>query len=359
MVAKRNFAALSIPFTAGVAVAAAIPSGEETCLLIALTLSCAIPFLVYVLYHGKGDSPISGMLLFFLAGAFLFFSAGAIGPYHSIIPHWADTLKDRFCHAVCNAGFGKETTTSLLLSLLFGERKTLPAHVSNAFRMSGASHILALSGLHLGILYAMLSGLFSILGNSAAALVARCVLIISSSAFYTVITGAPPSLVRAFLFISLSETASLARNRKKKNLNIFCAALMIQLTLNPRVIESLGFQLSYLAMLGIYTLFPYLRNWYPEGKGRFLPVGYIWTSVAMSLSCQIFTAPLVYLKFGTFPKYFLVTNLVSLPLTEALVICGLASTVLETLHLCPQVLKSLSDILAQALIFCLETISTL
>ena len=133
---------------------------------------------------------------------------------------------------------------------------------------------------------------------------------------------------------------------------VLYAALTLQLAVTPGVVQSPAFQLSYLAMLGIITLFPRLQAWYPSGA-RFDPFRRIWTGVTLALSCQLFTAPLVWLRFHTFPKYFLLTNLAALPLTEGFLLCALAA-------LCgifPAGTKKLADLLGQSLLSLLGAIA--
>ena len=258
--------------------------------------------------------------------------------------------------------FRHPETNALLLALLTGRKEGMDKETLSAFRAAGASHILALSGLHLGIIYMIVSKLLSILGNSRMAASLRSCLIVAFSAYYVLMTGTSPSIVRAFLFITLSEIASHCPGRRKTPLSVWCTALLIQLVFRPGAISSTGFRLSYLAMLGIFTLFPCLKAWYPAAGNRLGkrdPVRRIWESVALSISCQAFTAPLVWFTFHTFPKYFLITNLTALPLTEGLMVFGIASTVLAAAGISIPALTDLTDMLSTALHRTLRTIASM
>ncbi|MBO7574219.1 MAG: ComEC/Rec2 family competence protein, partial [Bacteroidales bacterium] len=244
----------------------------------------------------------------------------------------------------------------LLQALLTGRRDGLDPATVATFRAAGASHILALSGLHLGMLYGILHLLLRWLGRSRPATLLRSLLQVGFAAGYVVMTGASPSLVRAFLFILLNELARLLPGRRRNPLNLFCTALTLQLAVSPGVITSLGFQLSYLAMLGIVLVFPRLDAWYPRGP-RLDPLRRIWSGVALTLSCQLFTAPLVWLRFRQFPKYFLLTNLGAMPLTEAFICCSLA--VLAAGRHCPEGIKNLADSVGQILLHFLETVASI
>ena len=109
-------------------------------------------------------------------------------------------------------------------------------------------------------------------------------------------------------------------------------------------------------MLGIVLVFPRLDAWYPAA-GRLDPFRRVWSAVALTCSCQLFTAPLVWIRFRSFPKYFLLTNLGALPLTELFVFVSLPVLVLGG-H-CPEVIKKLADIIGQFLLQFLETVAAI
>ena len=227
-----------------------------------------------------------------------------------------------------------------------------------AFRKSGASHILALSGLHLGVIYICIRRLLAPTGNSLPASILRSTLTVGLCGFYTMATGASPSIVRAFLFILIHEAGSHAPGRHHSPIATLCIALTIQLALRPDLISSAGFQLSYLAMLGITLLFPRLESWYPD-SGRPDPVRKIWKAAALSISCQAFTAPAAWVHFRSFPPYFLITNLIALPLTELIIITAIAALLLQATGINPQALATACGKLIQLLEFCLKTIAAI
>jgi len=254
----------------------------------------------------------------------------------------------------------------MVKALITGDKSFLSGNIVEAFRKSGASHILALSGLHLGILYMMLLWGTAFLGHSPEAVLSRYILILGLSGFFSLMTGASPSIIRAFLFIFLNETAKMT-GRSKNPVIVLFAALTVQLAINPAVIVSAGFQLSYMAMTGIYLLFPVLGKWYPNsGKNmvgfeglvaRCNPIRKIWNVAAFSISCQIFTAPIAFYHFGTFPKYFLITNMIALPLTSVIMISSVFAIVLSNLGICPTFIILLNDKAISLMIHCLNIIS--
>ena len=253
--------------------------------------------------------------------------------------------------------FRDDGTAPLLKAFLVGDRSGLGKETVSAFRKAGASHLLALSGLHMGILYMVFDKLSRPMGKYPAVRVARYVVLIGASAFFTLMTGASPSMVRAFLFILTGETASLL-GREKKLGRTLCTALLLQLAITPEAITSVGFQLSYLAMAGILLVYPVMDKWYPGG-GKPSLMRKIWRMSAMAISCQIFTAPLTLYLFGSFPRHFLLTNLLAIPITTCFIAVSLAVLGLSALGICPGFLYGVADGLGAALRFCLEVISSL
>lgn len=218
--------------------------------------------------------------------------------------------------------FGNERSNAFTLAIICGDKSMLSSELLADFRGSGAAHLLALSGMHLGIIYLIMRKLLSIFGNHPVVSKMRSVAIIAVTGAYTIGCGCGPSLLRAWLFITLYELAAIL-HRPQNPGQIFCSALIIHLALRPESALDLGFQLSYLAMVGIVFLWPRVRIWY---QGEIMRR--IWDITSMSLCCQLFTGPLSYLHFGTFPKMFLITNLIAAPLMGVVMCCAIAAILL-------------------------------
>ncbi len=278
---------------------------------------------------------------------------------------------------------------ALLKALLLGDRSALSPETVSAFRQSGASHILALSGLHLGVIYGVISRTGKLLlGNSIAAEKLRSVLIILTTGAYTVMTGAGASLCRAFLFILVRETGVLL-GRKSDLRTTLAGSFILQVCIDAGALREAGFQLSYLAIAGIAYICPSLSGLYPQGKAQdssdeatskerdrgklrsklkgLIPNGihlprpmrFIWDSAALSISCQLTTGPLAWYYFGTFPQYFLLTNLIAIPLTGLLIPAALLCAALSAPGLCPKILPEAVSLLSKTLRASLEVIATL
>lgn len=362
-----NIAALSLTFAAGVAAGSILvaqimarylsPGGLYailTCLFI-VTLTILT---VTRLSHRGGLWKI--LILFLFTGIFCavcsFVSGIGAGTAGSggIAARCADNVRSM----LDSIPFPSPRTSPLLKALLTGDKSGLDSHTMATFRDSGAAHILALSGLHLGFIYAILLKVTSLAGMSPRVRKVRSILIISVSGFYTIATGASPSLVRAFLFIVINETARLM-HRHVSPVHVLSIALMIQLALTPAVISSIGFQMSYLAMAGIFLIYPHLNAWYPGRESGIDLPRKIWNTAALTLSCQILTGPLAWLRFRTFPLYFLITNLFALPVTSLLMLLAICTTALTYIGLCPNLLVTATDYAASALLFIMEVIAGL
>ena len=341
---------LSFPFAAGVA-AAALAARPFGC---ALCSSAAVIVLFFLCIHQSGRSELCMTLLFFFTGVLCWSSSYLCPPPPSVRNGYSGAIAG----ILDRIPFEGEHSGPIIKALLTGDRSGLPKATVASFRRSGASHILALSGLHLGVIYVFIGNILSLLGNSRAARLLRGTLSITLCGIYTAATGASASTVRAFLFILINETGRSLSGRARSPLGTFCTALTVQLAWKPALIASAGFQLSYLAMLGITLLYPVLEPWYP-GSSRKDPLRAIWKSAAMSVSCQLFTAPAAWIHFHSFPPYFLITNLITLPLTELVIVLAAIAAVLEFAGICPQALAFACGKLVQTLEFCLETIASL
>lgn len=357
-----NIETLSLTFTAGVVLGTLLP-GSIRLSACAVAMS-VLPVLIFrMMLRLRGGCPAdgcSGAVLFLATGVFAAVSAGTVslgaageGPLAGAAHSAAGAIR----RVIDTLPFSDEKPGALLKALLTGDRSGLSADTVEAFRRSGASHILALSGLHLGILYLLLSRLTSPFGNSPKARAFRSLLAIGLSGFYTVAVGAGASIVRAFLFILIREVSGLL-GRRRDALRTLCLALLVQLAVSPEVIRSTGFQLSYLAMAGIFLIHPHLAAFYPSSKGPD-PVRKLWEALSLSLSCQLTTAPLVWLRFGTFPRYFLITNLLALPLTTVTIAAGVGCTCFQALGICPLWLVEATAFLLETLEGTLQVIASL
>ena len=346
MAGAKSIEALSLSFTAGALAGTMISAAASWSACAGLLTVSAIMLLL----GRKLEINAVFLLVFMLLGSFCAINA-------SMMPEVALTLPGagQLRSLISGIPFSNSTTAPLLCALITGDRSGLSPETVNAFRASGASHILALSGLHIGIIYLIFDRLTRVIGRTPAARHIRFWTIVLGAGYFTLMTGAGPSIVRAFLFILINETLRLT-GRPRNPVRVLCLALLVQLVLQPRVLSTIGFQLSYLAMAGVFILYPALERLYPESRS---PLRWVWKSALLTISCQAFTAPLVWLRFHTFPRYFLLANLLALPLTTCLMTVALGTIFLAGTGICPSFAAAAADSLCSLLVWVLDTIASL
>lgn len=195
-------------------------------------------------------------------------------------------------------------------ALTIGDKSDLTYELKQSYKASGAMHLLALSGLHIGIIYILFSAIFSIAGGNKYLKIVRSIIILLALWGFAVISGLSNSICRAVLMITIYEIAQCTSGNKEGPAALATSAIIIVL-LKPEAPRDIGFQLSYCAVIAIYTIYPLMSKML-DTRSRILR--YIWNSLALSTSCQMTTGILAFCYFGTFPFYCLITNLFSIPL---------------------------------------------
>jgi ComEC/Rec2-related protein len=198
-----------------------------------------------------------------------------------------------------------DANRSLLLAFLGGLKTRLGREVEDAFKRCGIYHLLALSGLHLGILAGIIGAILILL---RVPLTAREIIVVAILVFYVKLVGSRPSLVRA-LILTVVFVIALSLRRRHLSINALGVAGFFSLFFNPSWLFNLGFQLSYLATFGILALFPIIAKIRVPKILR-----YPFYSLLVSLSAQIFTTPLLLFTFGWVSPLGLFFNLVFVPL---------------------------------------------
>lgn len=208
-----------------------------------------------------------------------------------------------------------ESAYAVVAAMTMGDRSGLTRELRQSYAASGASHVLALSGLHLGVIYGLLSLIFvhrrmRVLGQ---------VLAMVAIWAYAALVGMPPSVLRSATMLTIFAFVVLT-GRRLVSLNTLAFAAVVQLVVSPLSLWDVGFQMSFLAVLGIVMLNLRLRDIAtPTWLSRWRVIRWMWSLVKVSLAAQLAVAPLSMYYFGTFPCYFLLTNLVAIPLATIIV----------------------------------------
>ncbi len=183
------------------------------------------------------------------------------------------------------------------------------------YASSGAMHVLAVSGLHVGIIFMVLNFFLSFLNSIKFGNYLKAFILIIALWIYALITGMSPSVLRATTMFSFIIIGG-ALKRDTNIYNTLAASAFVLLIYNPFIILQVGFQLSYAAVLGIVYLQPKLHNLY---RPSFWLLDKVWAISAVSIAAQIATFPLGMFYFHQFPNYFLLSNLFVIPLATFII----------------------------------------
>jgi competence protein ComEC len=224
----------------------------------------------------------------------------------------------RWASKKLNQYISGEQEQAIAAALVLGVTEGIDTDLQNAYAASGAMHVLSVSGLHVGIIYVILLFLLKPLNRyswSRWAVAAISLVCLWGFAF---VTGLSPSVLRAvtmFSFVAIARPFGMRTNIY----NTLAASAFVLLLYNPYLIMSVGFQLSYLAVLGIvYLQRPIYNLWEVENQ-----VGdWVWQITCVSIAAQIATFSLGILYFHQFPVYFLISNLFVIPLSTVVLVLG-------------------------------------
>jgi competence protein ComEC len=213
---------------------------------------------------------------------------------------------------------------AVVSALLLGFREYLDEDLRREFAGAGAMHILCVSGLHVGIIFLVLKFILSFLKKIPRGRIIQTVLVILLIWFYAAITGFSPSVLRAstmFSFVALGQSF----RRTTSIYNTLAASAFLLMVIDPYIITRIGFQLSYLAVISIVALQPFFYQQLVF-KNYFLDKA--WAILTVSLAAQLATGPLSLFYFHQFPNYFLLTNLIVIPLASLIIYSALATLLL-------------------------------
>ncbi len=196
-------------------------------------------------------------------------------------------------------------------ALFIGYRDDLDKNLVQSYSNTGVVHIIAISGLHLGMIYGLMIIIFSLFKRNRMVRWLKPAIILLVLWTFTLVAGAAPSVLRSavmFTFIVLGGTI----NRKHNIYNTLAASAFCMLIFNPFALWDVGFQLSYAAVLSILIFMRSIYNWlYFQNK----ILNYLWGLTAVTLSAQIFTVPLILFHFHQFSNLFFISNFIVVPLS--------------------------------------------
>jgi competence protein ComEC len=254
-----------------------------------------------------------------------------------------------------HTSIGTNNESNVAIALLLGIKEGLDSELKQAYSGTGATHVLAVSGLHVGLIFQGLTLVLGLLSKRANFIRYSQFLIIILLWFYAALTGFSPSVLRAvtmFSFVALGKIG-----RKPSNIyNSLALSAFILLLFQPNMLYELGFQLSYLALFGIIYLQPRLSKLitFPqiEKKTHFLKkyavslLKWSWDLTTVALAAQVFTLPIMLYYFHQFPIYFWLSNFIVIPAASLIVGLGFAVLIADGMAAFLPFLSFLVEILA-------------
>ena len=233
---------------------------------------------------------------------------------------------------------------AVVAAMALGDKSALTKELKEVYAVTGASHVLALSGLHLGIIYTLLSLL--IIGRRWQ-MVSQMLIVLCIWAFVFLV-GMSTSVVRSATMLTVYALLSLGY-RDKMTVNTLAFTAIVMLMVHPLSLYDVGFQMSFMAVLAILVFMPLLEGLFPtEYLLTHQSVRWLWSMVAVSVSAQIGVAPLIAYYFGRFSTFFLLTNFIVIP--AATLILWLSPVVLlfpSLAYLLLYIVKCLNTVLGQ------------
>lgn len=243
-------------------------------------------------------------------------------------------------------GFDQDVQ-AVVSALTIGEKTDLTPELKAMYSAAGVSHVLALSGLHVGILSCILLWLFYPLtylkhGRKILAFLVVCLLWL-----FAFISGLSSSVVRAVVMYSLYTFASFCSEERFSGMHSLVLAAFLMLIYNPFFLFDISFQLSFTSVFSILAFYPLFSRWLCIKN---CVLRYVWNTLSLSISAQLGTLPFILYYFGSFPTYFLLVNLVVVILAGGILMLTLValciasvpmvgSTVMTLLEWCTSVLN--------------------
>ena len=241
------------------------------------------------------------------------------------IKQWALSFRDYIVNCYRRWNFSPDEF-AVVSALTIGDKSVLTSSLKEVYSAAGVSHVLALSGLHIGILSAILFFLFTPLKRIRHGETIQSLLVVLALWAFAFISGLSPSVVRAVTMCSLYFLATCFMEERFSGIYTLVLAAFIMLIYQPFYLFDLSCQLSFLAVASILYFYPVISGWL-TCKNKLLR--WLWNSIAVSISAQFGTLPLILYYFGTFPTYFLLANLI----VGVLAVCVLCGAIVALLTL--------------------------
>lgn len=249
---------------------------------------------------------------------------------HGPSPVYLSLYIGDYVERILSKYIASERELNMAKAMLIGRREEITPEMEYVYESSGTAHILAVSGLHVGIIYLIFSSIFKFLKRSKLNLIYYSIIFCSIWSF-AFITGLSPSAQRAATMLTFILIAEFAR-RKSSIYNTILASSFFILLFFPNLLFSVSFQLSFTAVFGIVYLY---KKIYRLIYVKYRFINFFWQITALSLSAQIATFPITIYYFNQFPVLFPFTNLIAIPTAIVTIVGGLLLLVTSQLAFVP------------------------
>jgi competence protein ComEC len=234
--------------------------------------------------------------------------------------------------------------SGLAEALLIGYKDDLDKNLVQSYSNTGVVHIIAISGLHLGIIYWLLLLITKPLKKYKKLVWLRLLITLVALWAFTLLAGAQPSVLRSAIMFTIIAAGQLVA-RRSSIYNTMALSAFVLLCINPFWLWDVGFQLSYTAVLSIIIFFRPVYNWFYFSNKL---VDFFWGLIAVTISAQLLTLPISIYHFHQMPLLFLVTNFIAVPLSSLILI---GEILLCSLFFIPSVTHALGFLLHHGIYF--------
>lgn len=245
----------------------------------------------------------------------------------------AANFREKIISKLKKYDFGLEES-GVIQALLLGKRDDISENTYDNYKNAGAVHILAVSGLHVGIFLFLLEFLLSPLERLPKGKTVKLLLIVLLLWSFAFVAGLSPSIVRAVSMFSFVAYA-MYLNRPTNSFNIIALSMLFILLVKPLFLFQVGFQMSYAAVFSIVWIYPKLQKfWFPEN----ILVRKIWQLLSVSVAAQLGVLPISLFYFHQFPVLFFVTNLLVVPFLGLILGFGILVIFLALIDFLPNIM---------------------
>jgi len=252
--------------------------------------------------------------------------------------YFASRINTRIIANLEKANFNK-AEMNVAMALILGQQQDISPEIIQDYQYSGATHVLSVSGLHVGFIMLFILFILKPIPNTRKGSFIKLIAILIALGLFGIVSGLSPPVLRSVVMFSFIAIGNHLR-RSTNTYHTLLVSVLLILLFEPYFLFDVGFQLSYIALFSILWLQPLLKNIYnPKNK----IANYIWEALTVSFAAQIGTFPICLYYFHQFPGLFFVTNILILPVLSFIMIAGIIVMVISLFHSCPDFIVAIFE----------------